>query len=140
MRNQITDSRFFEAGKAIFTITNPLGIHYTYKIVHPEKKPFFVFLLTGQDNNSNYTYLGTYNPRNFEVYLTAKSKYNDDSTPVKVVRWAIKKVASKISLPEGYKIQHEDRCCRCGRRLTTPESIENGIGPECINYWKGMAV
>lgn len=24
------------------------------------------------------------------------------------------------------------RCCRCGRRLSNPESIERGIGPECI--------
>ena len=26
------------------------------------------------------------------------------------------------------------RCRRCGRELTTPTSIENGIGPECIKY------
>ena len=23
------------------------------------------------------------------------------------------------------------KCCRCGRKLTTPESIADGIGPEC---------
>jgi hypothetical protein len=50
-----------------------------------------------------------------------------------VIRWAVKAVA-KGSLPEGYKIQHEGKCCRCGRTLTTPESIERGIGPECVKH------
>ena len=137
IKNSIEDPKFFEMGKAIFTVSNPANLHYTYKIVHPKDKPFFVFMLTGQDNTSSYTYLGTYNPNNKVVYLTAKSKFKDDSTPVKVVRWAIRKVAEHQEIPEGYKIQHEGHCCRCGRLLTTPESIQNGIGPECIKFWQG---
>jgi hypothetical protein len=30
------------------------------------------------------------------------------------------------------------RCCVCGRLLTTPDSIEKGIGPVCLRKW-GMA-
>jgi hypothetical protein len=129
--NEIKDIKFFEGGKAIFTVSNPAGEHYTFKIRHPENKPFFISLLKGPDNMSDYTYLGIYNPQNFQVYLTAKSKFKDESTPVKVIRWAIKKIANKEVIPTGYNIQHENKCCRCGRRLTTPESIDNGIGPEC---------
>jgi hypothetical protein len=130
--NLITDKKFFSAGKAIFTVKNPIGTHYTYRINHPENKPCFVMLLTGQDNTNDYTYLGIYDPDQNNVRLTAKSKYNLDSTPVKVVKWAIKKVANNETLPEGYAIQHEGKCCRCGRTLTTPESIDRGIGPECM--------
>jgi len=130
--NEIKDVKFFEGGKAIFTVSNPSGEHYTFKINHPEKKPFFVSLLSGPDNTSDYVYLGIYNPKNFEIYLTAKSSFKTDSTPVKVIKWAIKKIATNSSIPAGYKIQHENKCCRCGRKLTTPESIDNGIGPECI--------
>jgi len=126
------DLHFLEAGHAIFTVGNDKGDHYTYRIVKPSKdKPFFVSLLTGPDNCADYTYLGVFNPLTREVYRTAKSKYLESSTPVKVIRWAIKKVANNTTLPPGYSIYHEGRCCRCGRRLTTPESVEAGIGPEC---------
>ena len=135
-KNLISDIRFFEGGKAIFTVSNNKNEHYTYKIVKKTDKPFFVFLLTGPDNNSSYSYLGVYVPQYLRIKLTQKSRFKEDSTPVKVISWAIKKVASKTSLPEGYAIQHENKCCRCGRRLTTPESIENGIGPECIKFWR----
>jgi len=31
----------------------------------------------------------------------------------------------------GYVIRHSNRCFVCGRTLTTPESIDTGIGPVC---------
>jgi hypothetical protein len=129
---QITDPRFFEAGHAIFTVSNDNGDHYTYRVSKPDsKKPFFVSLLTGPDNLSDYTYLGTYNPIDHRLYITKASKMHIDSTPVRVFMWAVQRVVSGQALPPGYAIYHEGRCCRCGRRLTTPESIEAGIGPEC---------
>jgi hypothetical protein len=30
-------------------------------------------------------------------------------------------------------VWHEGRCGRCGRKLTVPESIESGFGPECAS-------
>jgi len=128
------DPSFFEGGKAIFTVANPQNDHYTYKIVHPENKPFFVYLLTGPDNTRSYSYLGLYNPGLKQVFTTSKSKFNSDSLPVKVIQWAIKLVSQNKAIPDGYKIQHENKCCRCGRKLITPESIENGIGPEYIKF------
>jgi hypothetical protein len=142
MENAIKSKDFFIGGKAIFTVKNASGQHYTFKIRKPRPEtPFFVSLLTGPDNTSSYTYLGLYNPDTLTIRLTSKSKYAEDSTPVKVIRWAINKVALANGevpvLPEGYAIQHEGRCCRCGRRLTHPESIETGIGPECAGRING---
>jgi hypothetical protein len=143
MTNTITDSRFFTGGRAVFTVSNGRGTHYTFKISKPRKQnpkdnpPFFVKVLTGPQNTNDFTYLGIYIPQTQEVRLTAKSRYNNESTPVKVIRWALKKVAEKAVLPDGYTIQHEGKCCRCGRVLTTPESIQRGIGPECIKMVYG---
>ena len=132
MRNQITDYKFFHGGNAIFTVSNTKGDHYTFKIrKKDEKGPFFAYLLTGPDNLQDYTYMGIFIPQHQEVRLTAKSKHREDSVPVKVVRWAIKQVYKKAILPPGYAIQHEGKCCRCGRMLTDNESIERGVGPEC---------
>jgi hypothetical protein len=29
------------------------------------------------------------------------------------------------------EVMHVGKCCKCRRLLTTPESIQRGIGPEC---------
>ena len=36
------------------------------------------------------------------------------------------------TLPEFVEVWHEGCCGKCGKRLTVPSSIENGLGPECI--------
>ena len=43
----------------------------------------------------------------------------------------VAQLATKARIPEHLEIFHEGRCCACGRKLTTPESILSGIGPEC---------
>jgi hypothetical protein len=130
--NDIKDIRFFEQGRAVFTVANNKGDHYTFRIGRSkDTQPLFVGLLTGPDNESSYTYLGIYEPEKKQVRLTAKSKYTNESAPTKVVNWAIRQVAENTPLPEGYSIQHAGKCCKCGRLLTDPVSCEFGIGPEC---------
>jgi hypothetical protein len=130
--NEIKSPKFFEAGSAIFTVGNNKGEHYTFRIGRKEEtQPLFVSLLTGPQNTSDYTYLGIYNPTTGSVGLTKASKFNEDSVPVRVVRWALNQVRNNKELPSGYSIQHAGRCCRCSRVLTTPESTRLGWGPEC---------
>jgi hypothetical protein len=126
---------FVLAGRAIFTVANPTGTHYTFRVSHKEAsaqwpETWFVSLLTGSDNENDYTYLGLLRP-DITVKLTAKSKYKPDTLPVKVLNWALGLIRTGGELPPGYSIHHEGRCCRCGRTLTVPSSIESGIGPEC---------
>jgi hypothetical protein len=130
---------FITAGKAIFTVANPAGKRYTYRIKHrgPQNgygPAWFVSVLTGPDNTSSYTYMGMLDPATGEVRLTAKSKFGGDSLPVKVVRWALGVLWAEKPVPEGYKVCHEGKCGRCGRTLTVPESVESGIGPECKKH------
>jgi hypothetical protein len=127
------------AGKAIFTIANPAGDHYTYRVLQYEAnsyypETYFVSLLTGPSNETDYTYLGILRPGTGEVVLTAKSGYTADMIPVRVLRWALARIWKGLSLPEGYRLHHEGRCGRCGRVLTVPESVASGYGPECIKF------
>ena len=135
MKNQIKNPQFFTGGNATFTVYNNSGDHYTFKIRQKKDTPMFVSMLTGPDNWTNYSYVGLYNPAQLALRLTTKSKMNAESKPVRVFNWAIKTVAERKELPAGYGIVHEGKCCRCGRKLTTPESVENGIGPECIKHF-----
>jgi hypothetical protein len=126
---------FVLAGRAIFTVDNGRGEWYTFQVKHkpadaqwPAK--WFLSLLTGPANTTDYTYVGLLR-LDGTIGLTAKSRYNDESLPVKVARWALKLIWSESAPPAGYQIRHEGACGRCGRPLTTPESLERGLGPIC---------
>jgi hypothetical protein len=93
------DKRFFTAGHAIFTVANPAGDHYTYRINKAEfdgnpasgKLPhvmYFLSLLTGPENTSDFAYVGAFDPTFYSVRLTKASRYTEDSKPLAVARWA----------------------------------------------------
>ena len=131
-RHAITDSRFFGAGKALFTVSNADN-HRTFKIrkkiVNKETNASIYFAMCRQEHS--YVYLGIYNPGSHGVFLTKKSVFTEGSVEVKALRFAIARVSKGLSMPEGYAVQHEGKCCRCGRKLTEPTSINRGVGPEC---------
>lgn len=129
---------FLFAGKATFTIkSKATGKHFTYKLAEPKKKNpnkqvHFVKLLTGTDNESSYTFFGTFFDR--AVFKFGKSTRITPTAPgVVAFTWFMRQLltGNKEKAAE-VELYHEGCCCRCGRKLTTPESIENGIGPECI--------
>lgn len=132
---------FVTAGKAIFTVHNDKGDHYTFKVNrHKKNQIWFVSLLTGSDNDNDYTYMGVLNKGTGNVVLTYASKFKDDSKPVQVIRWALKLLWANKPLPTGYGIHGEGRCGRCGRTLTHPDGISPeghrfGFGPHC---WLAM--
>ena len=130
---------FLLAGKAIFTVHNNSNEHYTYKVRKsredsPWGQRYFVSLLTGPDNELSYTYIGILEPNTGVLRLTKQSQYPYSSKAVKVLQWALNVVWRDAfdKVPIGYGIKHEGKCGRCGRTLTTPESIDCGIGPECL--------
>ena len=130
------ETNYITAGKAIFTVSNPQGTHYTYLIQHKPanngyKASYFAKLLTGPNNTSDYTYIGTLNEIHGQVTTTKNSKIQPDSQPFRVLNWALHKIWQNQPLPEGYAIQPSENCARCGRPLTTPESLARGLGPEC---------
>lgn len=132
-------SDFIYAGNAIFTVSNPTGEHYTYRVTKPDNqdvnKPiWFVSFLSGPDNTSDYSYLGLLSRKDdgsWSFFATKASKAKPDSKVFKVAGWALTIVLEEQPLPTGYKIQHAGRCGRCGRPLTDPESIATGLGPIC---------
>lgn len=131
-----TPKTFILAGKAIFTLVG-VSSRYTYKVTRKDgddryPETYFVSLLTGPENTSDYTYLGILNQTSGEVRLTRRSAYTDQSAPVVAIRWALGRIWADRPLPEPATILHAGRCGRCSRLLTVPESIASGFGPECL--------
>jgi hypothetical protein len=127
---------FVTAGRALFTVFSKTGERYTFKVTKKEASgsygdTFFASLLTGPDNEADYSYMGILQTGVMRVVPTKKSKLTLDSTPMRVLNWALATMKAGGEFPVGYGVCHEGKCGRCGRTLTVPDSIETGIGPEC---------
>ena len=126
---------FILAGDSIFTVENEAtGGRFTFKVSRADgenpDRPWFVGLLAGPDNTSDYRYMGCI----FEgakYVITRKSWIAPDSPSQKAFMWLWLRVASAAPLPSSVKVYHMGRCGRCGRPLTVPESIRTGLGPVC---------
>jgi hypothetical protein len=127
--------RFIHGGSAIFTLASTkTGVRFTYKVSLSEKGDiYFVSVLNGPDNYSNYQYMGVLRigPSGNTFARTAKSRIGEDAPSHKAFAWAYRHI-SRGEMPEGLGFYHEGKCARCSRRLTDPESIRRGFGPECF--------
>jgi len=132
---------FITAGRAVFTLVSKTsGERRTFRVAAPkDAKPGdalrFVSLLTGPDNTTNYEYVGLVTRDANGELVTRTSRGKLPTQPLNTIGWllaqlqrAVKGEAAKLDQVEFW---HEGRCCRCGRRLTVPDSIASGIGPEC---------
>jgi hypothetical protein len=132
---------FMLAGRAIFTLRSvETQTRYTYKIknVMGKDKMWFVSVLRGQDNTTDYLYIGTLFQEmdgSFHFKLTAASKLRSDDKRVLAFTFTLNKLLKGTPDPR-VEIWHEGRCGRCGRLLTVPESIASGFGPECLTQIK----
>lgn len=122
------------AGLTTFTVSNDKGDHYTYKITRKDSEQYgekyFVNLLSGPDNENSYSYMGLL-MLNSNLILTRASKFKEESLSVQVFNFAMRILEHIQEMPKGYDILPAGKCFRCGRKLTTPESIKSGYGPYC---------
>ena len=138
---------FYTAGKAIFTVELPAEFaeehnakkQYTYRISKVEKnekypESFFVSMLTGSDNQNDYSYLGKLDPNTGRVWTTAKSIIGQDSLPMKLLNRVLVNIwtgTPELITAAGFFVHHEGKCAKCGRPLTDSESVKIGMGPTC---------
>lgn len=122
------------AGNATITLqSGNTGAHFTYKIKrhNTDLNLYFVHLLRGADNENDYTYVGCYYSDNHHFVPVKTYKGKDAMTwpaSLRAIRYFFEKIEK---IPDVLKVYHEGRCGACGRTLTTPESLERGLGPEC---------
>lgn len=119
------------AGNSVLTFKNiKTNIHFTFKVKKCKgKNIWFVFYLGGPDNENDFRYLGSILKGKFR--LTKNSRCTKESKAYKAFNWIFNILKTKNGFPESIEVWHEGICGRCGRKLTVPESIEDGFGPVC---------
>lgn len=137
--------RFVQAGKATMTfVSKKTGARFTFRFARPEpvpgqRRPTWVSLMSGPDNESSYEFLGTV-WEDLSWGLTYKhsfkSRVKESAPSVVALKWLVAQLGGVLRgqesrLLEQAEVWHEGRCARCGRKLTVPESIATGFGPEC---------
>lgn len=134
----ITRRQFVIAGKATFTLASKKsGKHLTFKVSAGKNRetgktdfdgPRFVSVMTGSDNESSFTFIGTIF-RDGAFRPGQRSSIPASDSRVAGFSWLWKNIDA---LPtEQADFLPACNCCRCGRKLTNPTSVELAIGPEC---------
>jgi hypothetical protein len=133
--------QYMMAGKATVTLkSKATGTRFTYRLNLKKGDPAgqfkkditMVALMTGPDNNSSFQYIGHFfSDRNYKH--GRKSRVGYDAPAAKAFAWTWSKLTAG-ELPESLEVWHAGTCGRCGRKLTVPESVASGFGPECINH------
>jgi hypothetical protein len=144
-RGQMSDpaviKTYLLAGRATVTIVSKAtGTRFTYE-VNRGKDPntgepsgiYFVSLLTDPDNERGFKYFGHIFVKSGDFVHGKKARITEDASGVRAWRWFYNQVIKMRQTPDEAKLEvwHEGRCAKCGRKLTVPESVERGIGPEC---------
>ena len=117
---------FMFAGKATFSLKSRVtGAHHTYRITTSKDGAlFFVAVVVG----GSKLYAGVIPADNRTTFRSTRAAKVERNHPAVVtIEWYLRNVGH-----EQVEVHHEGQCGRCARKLTHPESISNGIGPECI--------
>lgn len=146
---------FITGGNAYLTIRSlKTQTRFTYRVTVPkdalEKKqdplPYFISVLTGDDNTSDYRFFGTMwvdaSTKHILKYKhSGKARITDKAPSVVAIRWMLSQIhrgGTALESPSNFlhqlEVWHDGRCGRCGRMLTVPESVSSGFGPECIQH------
>jgi hypothetical protein len=139
---QIDAVEIMTGGNSKITIVNTrTGNRYTYRIQCPKDKRrdtstrFFVSVLTGNDNEYAYSYIGclVFSHAAWRFDYGVKARVASNAPSVQGFSVIFNSIWSLYKTHPDLELWHEGTCCRCGRTLTVPESIAKGFGPECAH-------
>lgn len=140
--------RYIMGGNSTFTlVSKKTGQRFTYKVKSSKKNPdaywstenqdrsaYFVSVLNGPDNSNDYQYmgiLGLMSDGSYKFISTRNSKVGASAPSFKGFAYVWEALEQGCTWPSQIEFWHEGSCCICGRKLTVPESVADGIGPEC---------
>lgn len=125
---------FILAGNSEFVLANTkTGNHIAYKVratrnVKSQFALYFVYVKTDSSVYAGHLSINCQggSPR----YIKGdKGAFDSDSQCIKVLLWFLTTPAHLV--PSNMCCLHVGKCGRCGRKLTDPESIAVGLGPDC---------
>ena len=130
---------FILAGNSYFTAQSDKSKnHLTFKVTKCEdKEMFFVAVCNTYDG---YMFIGNLYANiertSFNFVKSKKLKEDKDQLSIIVFKFIIDNYLLPgivRTFPNTMTFYHHGKCGKCGRVLTTPESIKRGLGPFCAS-------
>lgn len=87
------------------------------------------FVYTYVDGKSVYAGFIGGKKREYTYTQGKKGVLSENEIEIKALMYVLK---NAHKLPDNVEVLHVGKCSRCGRKLTNPDSINIGVGPECI--------
>lgn len=135
--------QYILAGNCIFTLySKKLDTRYTFKIQQDKnnEERYFAKVLFGPDNENDYRYIGLFYSDTLGLKTSSAAHIPYTAPQFVMLQYFLKIVQGEYPWPDTCQFYPSGKCCRCGRTLTTPESIESGIGPECKKYIRSVII
>lgn len=135
MQNVNQIKKYITAGNCTFTLySSKIDKRYTYHITKDQysSRRYFVSVLYGPENDNSklYRFLGLFYADSMILKVNSIGQYN--SPQAKMIEAFFQIVDGQRNWPKTCEFYPSCKCARCGRKLTTPESIKKGIGPNCL--------
>lgn len=149
IRKAITAAQFRNfifAGRSVFTLENKASGNYiTFKFLQIKKagkvipNQFGINCKVLGDKDAGYQFLGFLDIERKTFKRWGSQSSNPNYVGYKTLSWLLSNLGQLEKFADNDKlaIYHEGTCCKCGRPLTVPHSIDTGIGPDC--YEKMLA-
>jgi hypothetical protein len=131
--------------KGFFTVESATDSrHRTFRIkTSPRTQKTVIGLMTGSNNLKDYTWFGYINGSDIRFWRTAYvgSGWERVEGTLPISQDEIRECFAAITNnteAAGLRFAREyQNCSRCGIVLTTPESLDRGLGPECVKIRYG---
>lgn len=127
---------YLTAGNTTFTLYSAkLDKRYTYHILQDKKvkNRYIVKLMYKSDNEDleeSFKFLGLFYEDSMTLKVNSIGVYKQDAA--QMLDYFLSIVDKRREWPTTCEFYPSRKCARCGRTLTTPESITRGIGPDCL--------
>ena len=118
-------------GNCTFTLySEKTKLRYTFRVRSRKNNEWYrVERLYGDDNTKDYRYIGCFKLDRHNLLSTKFDNYGPAESQIK---YFLNVLYGSLKWPPTMYMYPSGRCARCGRLLTTPESIKMGFGPKCI--------
>ena len=115
-----------------FTLHNSArNTHLTFRSRRPKgwtiESPVLIDLMVGTDNTSDFAFIGSVSNGVFKTSPKTKVTGDQLATASRTMAWLM----TLTSQPSALEIKAAAKCCRCAKKLTNPDSIDDGLGPIC---------
>lgn len=124
---------FAQPGKRVFNIK----LHRTH-LSALKSYVYVCFTRPGERKFFNWIKIGQYDFRNNHFYLKSEIYLAPHRLEALLKTFDI--VLAHINTATLFKAEtvffYNAHCCRCGKVLDNPESVKEGLGPECVELYK----